>query len=258
MRRILLGLILSYHSLSAFSDPQTMPPPAPPPTHGEPCPDYPSLGPAPGEFSYGTFSPGREVLRSWSLFTTLEENGCSLPVVLLSNVAVSRVEALFVRSAVEKAVDQWTSALLNSPNFPCAGRSRIAWQATPTAGPAISIYIDGSVSRSYALVGQYEIRLSPEYKDPRNANAEKVILHEMGHMVGLSDTYTEPGYQQPIGQPSGIMNNLYEVSGLTLDDLKGAYALHEFINGRGQFCEDGYGIGGAFENRNNVAFCVPF
>lgn len=208
--------------------------------------------------NYGTFTPGRDTVKGWSLFTTLENNGCQLPMILYAaGVSVNPEQALFTRKTFEKAVSAWSDTLENNPSWPCKGRSRVIWQNQGGTPSMISVYLDAAVQRSYAIVGQYEIRLSPQYMNSSDANAERVILHEMGHMVGLSDTYTEPGYQQPIGQPDGIMNNLYQVPWLTADDIAGANALYEYINGRGQFCDGDYTVGGAYENRNQVAFCVP-
>jgi hypothetical protein len=205
---------------------------------------------------YATFTPGREVMRQWSAFTTIEQRGCALPVELytFSGVSVPPEQSAFVRRAVEKAVRAWTGALYSNPFWAC-GESRVAWGA---GGPgAVEVYLDPTVSRAYTLVGQNQIYLSHASSVPGDPYAERVILHEFGHIFGLADTYSEPGYQQPIGQMPGIMNRLFDVPWLTSDDLAGAYALYEYINGRGAFCERGYTVGGAYENANRIAFCVP-
>lgn len=209
--------------------------------------------------NYGTFTPGRDTVRSWSMFTTIEKNGCQLPMILwaANGARVNREEALFTRKAFEKAASTWSLALNDNPSWPCKGGVRTTWLQSPGAPGTISVFIDQAVQRSHSIVGGYEIRLSPQYKNPSDPYAERVILHEMGHQAGLSDTYTERGYQQPIGQPEGIMNNLYRVSSLTPDDIAGANALYDYMNGRGEFCDDGYKTGGAYENKNRVAFCVP-
>lgn len=208
------------------------------------------------ELNYATFTPGRATMKEWSAFTTIERRGCVLPVELYSFLGnpVSAEQSAFVRASVERSVTAWTSALRNNPFWKCPG-ARVQWGE---AGPGtIQIYLDPSISRGYALVGQNQIYLASQSTVPSDPFAERVILHEMGHMFGLADTYTEPGYQQPISQPIGIMNNLYSVPGLTPDDLRGALALYDYINGRGEFCAPGYQVGGAFENPNRIAFCVP-
>lgn len=213
-----------------------------------------------GELRYGTFTPGRETLKQWSAFTTIERYGCSLPVILYATAGsiVTPAQAAFTRASIDKAVRAWTSALDDNDYWPCKGGVRVNHQTVGNPLPGtVAVYIDAAVTRSYAVVGANQIHLAPQYTNASDPYAERVILHEFGHMFGLADTYTEPGYQQPIGQPAGIMNQLYQVSWLTPDDYAGAEALYEFINGRGQFCEDDYAIGGAYENKNSVAFCVP-
>lgn len=214
---------------------------------------------AEGELRYGTFTPGRDTLRQWSAFTTVEQYGCTLPVILYaaSGAIVTPQQAAFTRAAIDKAVRAWTSALDDNDFWPCKAGVRVEHSLGNVGPGTIQVYIDAAVSRSYAVVGSNQIYLSPQYTNASDPYAERVILHEFGHMFGLADTYTEPGYQQPIGQPSGIMNQLYSVAWLTPDDYAGADALYEYINGRGQFCEDDYAVGGAYENKNNVAFCVP-
>lgn len=261
MQKFLLFVIFGYHLTLGHGEPQTMPPPAPPPVccKDQPKPpEIPTTANADSQ-SYGTFTPGRETLRGWSFFTTLEENACRLPIALMAvaGPTVGGIDGNFTRAAFEKAVVSWSSLLAQNQSYACRDGVAVEWLTSPKAAPAITVYIDPAVERSYAIVGQYEIRLSPRYATGTDFDSEKVILHEMGHMAGLSDTYTEPGYQQPIGQPDGIMNNLYQVPWLTLDDAKGVNALYEYMNGRGVFCDDGYKVGGAYENRNNVAFCVP-
>lgn len=214
-------------------------------------------GPETSKLDYATFTPGRETLRSWSAFSTIERYGCRLPTQLYAIAgprSVPQEQADFVRASIEQAVDEWVLALEDNPYWRCKDVS-VLWG---DVGPgSIQIYLDPSVSRAYTIVGQNQIYLPLASMLPSDPYAERIILHEMGHIMGLADTYTEPGYQQPIGQPIGIMNRLSDVSGLTADDRAGAYALYEFINGRGSFCDRGYSIGGAYENKSRVAFCVP-
>lgn len=207
--------------------------------------------------SYATFTPGRQVLKGWSAFTTIEQRGCVLPAQLYTyaGTQVSADQSQFIRQSVEKAVTAWTSALQPDPYWICPSAG-VVWGDTGPPG-TIQLYIDPNISRGYSLVGQNQIYLPLSSTMPSDPFAERVILHEMGHMFGLADTYIEPGYQQPIGQPVGIMNNLYYVPWLTDDDIRGAISVYEYMNGRGEFCSNGYAVGGAYENVNRIAFCVP-
>lgn len=202
---------------------------------------------------YGTFSPGASVVRSWSAYTTLDENGCVLPISILGNgFQLSGFEVSNIQSHLIKAVGAWTNAIDGNPYWKCE-------TAFVSFGPSpreIRVIVYPYVIRGFAKVGEAEIHIGRDIVDGSSPYAEKIVLHEMGHMFGLADTYTEPGYQQPISQPIGIMNNLYSVPGLTQDDIDGARALYDYMNGRGPFCRNGYAVGGAYENRNQVAFCV--
>ena len=85
----------------------------------------------------------------------------------------------------------------------------------------------------------------------------RVFAHEYGHQIGLGDTYTEPGYQQPVGQPAAIMNNLYALNTLSEDDIDGIRHVWDRLRGATQAqCPLGYTIGQTNENRNNHNFCV--
>lgn len=202
---------------------------------------------------YATFTPGAAVLRSWSAYTVMEENGCTLPISIIGNgFQLSQAELLRLQGFLVNSVGAWTNAIDGNPFWKCQ-------QAFVSFGPSpreYRVFVYPNVIRGFARVGQAEVHIGRDIVDGSNPFAERIVLHEMGHMFGLSDTYSEAGYQQPIGQPSGIMNNLYGVSGLTEDDVNGANALYDYMNGRAPFCRAGYVPGGAFENRNQIAFCV--
>lgn len=208
--------------------------------------------------NYGTFTPGKDILKGWSAFTTIERSNCQMPMMLYTanGAVLNQQQIFFIRDSVISAVTAWSSSLQQNPYWPCKQGVLVIWNDPSRVG-VVSIYVDAAVSRSYAIVGSNQIFLAPQYANSFDPFASRVILHEMGHMFGLADTYSEPGYQQPVGQLPAIMNNLYQVSWLTQDDLFGANALYEFINGRGGFCDYPYMVGGAWENRNRVAFCIP-
>jgi len=205
---------------------------------------------------YATFTPGRQTLKEWSAFTTIERRGCTLPMQLYATAGayVSPEQGAFIRESAERAVQQWTDSLLNNPYWTCKNKVAVSWGEAGQG--TIQIYLESSGSRSYSIVGQNQIYLSLANTNAEDPFADRVILHEFGHMFGLADTYSEGGYQTPIAQPLGIMNQLYQVSSLTEDDTDGANALYEYINGRQEFCTSPYTVGGAWENTNRIAFCV--
>lgn len=205
------------------------------------------------QLHYGTFSYGASIVRSWSAYTILEENSCILPISILANgFQPLQTEINQLQANLVKAVGAWTNAIDGNPNWRCE-------TAFVSFGPSpreIKVIVYPYVIRGYAVVGQAEVHIGRDILNGSNPFAERIILHEMGHMFGLADTYTEPGYQQPINQPSGIMNDLFNVPGLTRDDIDGARALYDYMNGRSPFCRDDYVTGGAYENKNQIAFCV--
>jgi hypothetical protein len=206
--------------------------------------------------NYATFTPGRATMKEWSAFTTIERRGCVLPVQIYAIASPSDqgvTNAEFIRISIETAVSAWVDALKDNPFWKC---KKVAFQYGEAGQGTIRVYIDNSLQRSYAIVGKNEVYLAG-YLNESDQFSYRVILHEMGHMFGLADTYTEPGRQQPLGQPASIMNNLYMVPGLTSDDIFGANALYEYINNRSEFCSNGYSVGMAWENQYRIAFCVP-
>ena len=111
--------------------------------------------------------------------------------------------------------------------------------------------------RSYAL--PYRIVLEFENLDINSMR--KLVLHEMGHQMGLGDTYYEVGYQTPVGQPEAIMNNLWWLASpeLTSDDVAGVKNVWDTIKRLKDVnqCPEGYVLGETGDNRNGNVFCVP-
>ena len=69
-----------------------------------------------------------------------------------------------------------------------------------------------------------------------------VILHEVGHQIGLADTYYWINHE-PVGQPDAIMNNLWSLNGkLQKDDIDGIRFVWKVLNKKnnGKVCPLGY------------------
>jgi hypothetical protein len=152
---------------------------------------------------------------------------------------------------ITRAINAWTGALQGNPYW------KYETVDVTFGGGNYSVIVDTAIQRSYAIPELREIHLSPSYLASWDPNSFRVILHEFGHMMGLADTYSEGGYQTPINQPSGIMNYAYLYDELQPDDIAGAIAVYEYANGRGPFCRGIYVPGGAYENKNQIAFCAP-
>src|SRR5512135_1875026 len=72
---------------------------------------------------YGTYTPGKDILRSWSAFTTIEQSGCQLPMMLYTanGAYLNQQQILFIRDSVVSSVNAWTSTLQANPQWRCKG-----------------------------------------------------------------------------------------------------------------------------------------
>lgn len=121
---------------------------------------------------------------------------------------------------------------------------------------------DGVVRRITHLAGDFMSNTDnyvPAVPFPTyTSSAFRLTAHELGHLLGLADTYSEPGYQQPIGQPAAIMNNLWALNNFTDDDLIGIRQLWRYISdANSDYCGALQNSGLALENNNNNVFCLP-
>ena len=108
--------------------------------------------------------------------------------------------------------------------------------------------------RSTATFWEFTFNLARGYFEKLD---RRIFIHEYGHQLGLGDSYTEEGYQQPIGQDPGMMNNLYVMQGLSADDIAGLRHVWDRIQGiSNSQCPRGYITGDVKENRNNFVFCI--
>lgn len=89
---------------------------------------------------------------------------------------------------------------------------------------------------------------------------EYVVTHEMGHGLGMGDTYKYAGgTHTPIGQPAAVMNNNWAVKGvLQRDDIDGIRHLWARLRGGSSACPAGYKTGDCIGSSCGYAsFCVP-
>jgi hypothetical protein len=86
---------------------------------------------------------------------------------------------------------------------------------------------------------------------------QTVMTHEYGHQLGLGDTYVQTGYQTPEGQPPAVMNNPWEVSDLTGDDMDSVLHAWARVSGRtNAACPNGYVENKPSQNSLWSKFCV--
>lgn len=87
-----------------------------------------------------------------------------------------------------------------------------------------------------------------------------VVLHEMGHGIGLGDGYSYGnGTLTPVGQPPSNMQNGWGFNGvLQKDDIEGIRFLWARIRGDRNSCPPGYVTGGCTGSRCSWSYyCVP-
>ena len=124
------------------------------------------------------------------------------------------------------------------------------------------ILFDNNVTRSYARPSQRLIVLEGSYIEGKTDFAlQRLVMHELGHLFGLADTYSEADFQTPIGQPYSIMQGFYSrKEGATFidllqDDKDGIRFLWRFLQGE-EICGKGYKSGAWRTNHNRNKFCV--
>jgi len=200
---------------------------------------------------YATFTFGRDRIRAMSMLDTIDRQGYIDISLQYQGMSVSYDQDQAMRQNIARAIREWTSAL-DPATFP----KNIPIVRIGCCG-SHTVILNPAVSRSYALPEQKIIYLAGQYINQFDPNSYKTILHEVGHLMGLADTYSEPGRQQPIGQPQSVMNYVYIHDRLQPDDVYGIRALWEYMRYQGPFCRYPYGVGGALENPGNIAFCVP-
>jgi hypothetical protein len=86
-----------------------------------------------------------------------------------------------------------------------------------------------------------------------------VVLHEMGHGIGLGDGYVySNGSHTPVGQPTSIMKDAWNHNGvLQQDDIDGIRFLWARIRGDSNTCPPGYVLGACTGSMCNAAYyCV--
>jgi hypothetical protein len=185
-----------------------------------------------------------------------------------------------LKELIAAAAQEWNSALAHSPDWGHAAieivdldgdtdeyctKGTVYWECRHEN--RLKVIVDAEVTRSYGsmygaaivLSGSRVIPQSPGLRDELglDKNLFKRLLHEYGHLIGLADTYSEAGYQQPVGSPPAVMNSYYTVDGLTSDDEAGVLAVWRYLQGREDPCSEGYAAGASDVDPAKTRFCIP-
>jgi hypothetical protein len=165
------------------------------------------------------------------------------------------------RQTMQKVVNRWNSALVGQPGWPVQSIT-LKLVGTSTSCPDTSssrkvykVMGDKTTNRGSASVSEY---LNVAGKTEFDQESYVRELHEYGHQVGLGDDYTEAGYQQPVDQPPGIMNNCWILTDLTDDDVSSVRHIWARVNdpANAPKCPANYVVGTTNEGGVGFTYCV--
>lgn len=188
-----------------------------------------------GSFNYGALPIS---ISQYGLYSHIERNAGVVYFGLWQHgLVMNQQESEAIRGEITAAIQQWASAL--DWEFK---RPTIIWENSTRA---YKLIVNAYIDRSYAEPTNGIIQLAYSQRQYRAV----IILHEMGHLVGLSDMYVESN------QPPSIMNYLYYFTALQPDDIIGARALYHYTKYGQPFC-----VGGYYESLgvNGARICTPY
>ena len=151
---------------------------------------------------------------------------------------------------MEEAFNKWNQQLIG----------QTGWQVDKITAYKINVNLSGKCPLTDGRLRVYVVRLSNmnggnnTWSGGRTmhmnlgnwAISPVVILHEVGHQIGLADTYFWDNHK-PIDQPDAIMNNAWDHDGkLQRDDIDGIRFVWKVLDKRnnGEVCPYGYKKGG--------------
>lgn len=167
--------------------------------------------------------------------------------------------------AMQGAIGEWTALLAENPQWERRTPPRVVLgQGGQRCNGDLLLYMmadeeelrsfTGQAKPLYSMVDAHAVIITETALERLKACGTydtldkvraSVILHEVGHLMGLADTYEAPDYQTGIGfQPPGAMQGL-DRNGcripLAYDDKAAVNALAtHLLGGRQQTCPEGY------------------
>lgn len=201
----------------------------------------------------------------WELDRAVDTQGSQVayPVCVTTDFPTSQSARNNYLQLEQATMNRWNDALAGAPGWRVSG-IQLYWVggqnpgSCPNQHNGLRVYktdVQGGNSRAYAAYHSFTKVIG---RTAFEGLDQILDLHEYGHQLGLGDTYTEAGYQVPIGQPQGIMNIAWEVSDLTADDVAAVRHVWSMIRtGSDDPCSDDYQPGQVQENNLGSRFCVP-
>ncbi|SMF05323.1 hypothetical protein [Pseudobacteriovorax antillogorgiicola] len=228
---------------------------------------------------YGIYKNPKSSFESFSTLYTLQRTQGTLNVVLSYknfDEPIGIATDQMVKDSITRALSDWNNALAEHPDWThknlrvnfvdgdtddyCTKDDAVDYQSTwweCRHEDKIKIVIDQKIRRSYANMWHGMLIIEGQRVFLDASDFYKLVLHEYGHLLGLADTYNEPGRQELQDQPQAIMNNLWLVDGLQRDDEIGIRALWSYLDQDAPYCkiEDGYGSDDISQGLG--LYCVP-
>lgn len=208
---------------------------------------------------------GKEKLKNSILPQLAADKDIVLCTRVIGNDDSSRQRDLHrLNIAVTKALRTWLASLAKIPGWPATNEKNITFLCNGQQRLDIEFFQDirsfkakYPFESSFSDMANKRISLHPADIDyliesdfvQKDANLalEFVVLHELGHQIGLGDTYDKLSYISPIGEHgvsvmhggNGIENKK-SVLMPSLDDQAALRALYDFLATGNLSCNDGF------------------
>lgn len=182
---------------------------------------------------YSFISANKDLLNHISLLKPMDRKGKVL-VCIISQVQLSDTMRQHIETNTDEAVNDWNS-LLNSPGVPW-NRENIAVSfvyannSKPCSEEANLIFtITAERIRPYAMFLMKSIFIGIDDL-MESTTAKTALIHEIGHIIGLSDTYSDIDNKQIIGYPISIMSTSRSIDKISRSDHEAITQLWNYIN----------------------------
>ena len=208
---------------------------------------------------FSFISSNKDLLRDMSLLSPMNNKGkvrvCIIPQVPLSGKMQKHIETLTYES-----VNDWNK-LLNSPGVPwnhqeiqvdfihasnnnlCDENSDLIFTITAERVRPYAIFLMKSI-----FIGIDDLR--------EDSIAKTYITHEIGHILGLSDTYSDIESKEIIGYPISIMSTSRHIDKISRSDHEAITQLWNYMNLDIDLCETVDGKNLRTVNWNDSYTCV--
>ena len=209
---------------------------------------------------YSFISSNKDLLKSHSLLTPMNNEGEVL-VCIDSKVALSREAKDHIEALCDDSINSWNK-LLNAPGVPWKQESinvnfEYARQNKPCSESSHLIFnISKERIRPYAIFLMKSIHIGIADLSYKSPFASTYLTHEIGHIIGLSDTYSDVKSKQIIAYPISIMSTARNIDKISRSDHEAITQLWNYMNLDIDLCETIEGARLRTVNWNDSYTCV--